>query len=369
MKRSKRVDAARSEAAPVAGSWTQTAAGRVVPLAQTAAAMAVPLAQNAAAKAGPLAQSVAGMAVPLAQGAVAKAGPLAQTAAAAAVPLATQAVAAVSPYAHTVAERVSPYTDRAAERLAPLAAGAAHSAAERVGPVLSEAYGKVGEAYAKLGEAYSQVGPALGSAREHVTEDLLPKMTTAIGTAAGSPIAVEAVRRGRATVAAARGELSLPEPAPVKSGSWVKRAAVLAGVAGVVALVARQVLGGSKDSGWQAARPSAPSAPSAPTTSGTATASSTTTTTTPVSRGTDTPVDDLEVGDVPEPVLGSTQAGTYGEGSYVGSEPPEGFVIKGNENSMKYHVPDGSGYHSTQAEVWFSSEEAAERAGFVRAQE
>ena len=52
-----------------------------------------------------------------------------------------------------------------------------------------------------------------------------------------------------------------------------------------------------------------------------------------------------------------------------GGAAPEGYDIKGNENSMKYHVPDGSGYHSTQAEVWFSSEEAAERAGFVRAQE
>jgi hypothetical protein len=58
----------------------------------------------------------------------------------------------------------------------------------------------------------------------------------------------------------------------------------------------------------------------------------------------------------------------YGEGSYVGTEPPEGFVIKGNENSMKYHLPDGSGYEQTVAEVWFDSEDAAERAGFTRAQ-
>ena len=36
---------------------------------------------------------------------------------------------------------------------------------------------------------------------------------------------------------------------------------------------------------------------------------------------------------------------------------------------LDLHLPDGSGYFSTQAEVWFVSEEAAERAGFVRAQE
>ena len=30
----------------------------------------------------------------------------------------------------------------------------------------------------------------------------------------------------------------------------------------------------------------------------------------------------------------------YGEGSFVGAEPPEGFRIKGNERSMKFHVPE-----------------------------
>jgi hypothetical protein len=57
-----------------------------------------------------------------------------------------------------------------------------------------------------------------------------------------------------------------------------------------------------------------------------------------------------------------------GEGVYVGHEPPDGFTIKGNERSMKYHVPESSGYGRTIAEVWFNSEEAAQQAGFVRAQ-
>jgi len=57
-----------------------------------------------------------------------------------------------------------------------------------------------------------------------------------------------------------------------------------------------------------------------------------------------------------------------GEGVYVGTEPPEGFTIKGNERSMKYHVPESSGYGRTIAEVWFNSEEAAQAAGFIRAQ-
>src|SRR5690606_34559402 len=59
---------------------------------------------------------------------------------------------------------------------------------------------------------------------------------------------------------------------------------------------------------------------------------------------------------------------SYGEGAYVGDTPPEGFTIKGNERSKKYHLPGSGGYERTIAEVWFSSEEAAESAGFTRAQ-
>lgn len=62
-----------------------------------------------------------------------------------------------------------------------------------------------------------------------------------------------------------------------------------------------------------------------------------------------------------------TEAKHYGEGSFVGDNPPEGFTIKGNERSMKYHVPGTGGYERTIAEVWFSSEEAAEAAGFTKA--
>ncbi|MBA3233672.1 MAG: 50S ribosomal protein L4 [Propionibacteriales bacterium] len=48
-------------------------------------------------------------------------------------------------------------------------------------------------------------------------------------------------------------------------------------------------------------------------------------------------------------------------------EAPEGFTIKGNKNSMKYHQPDGQWYEQTEAEVWFASADDAEQAGFVEA--
>ena len=59
-------------------------------------------------------------------------------------------------------------------------------------------------------------------------------------------------------------------------------------------------------------------------------------------------------------------ASPYGEGSHVGSEPPEGFAIKGNDRSMKYHVPGSPSYERTIPEVWFDTVEHAEAAGFTK---
>ncbi|GAB3624322.1 hypothetical protein GCM10027418_24060 [Mariniluteicoccus endophyticus] len=57
----------------------------------------------------------------------------------------------------------------------------------------------------------------------------------------------------------------------------------------------------------------------------------------------------------------------YGEESYKGDNPPAGFDIKGNEDSMKFHTPESQWYDQTVAEVWFANEAAAEKAGFVNA--
>lgn len=57
----------------------------------------------------------------------------------------------------------------------------------------------------------------------------------------------------------------------------------------------------------------------------------------------------------------------YGKGS---AEPtadgsaPAGHDIKGNKDSMLYHVPGSQWYDATEAEVWFDSTDAAEAAGF-----
>ncbi|MGW6281211.1 50S ribosomal protein L17, sunset domain variant [Kribbella sp. NPDC055071] len=48
---------------------------------------------------------------------------------------------------------------------------------------------------------------------------------------------------------------------------------------------------------------------------------------------------------------------------------PEGYTIKGNENSMKYHTTESPWYDQTVAEVWFKTEADAEAAGFAKAGE
>ncbi|MGG5170988.1 50S ribosomal protein L17 [Pseudarthrobacter sp. J1738] len=62
------------------------------------------------------------------------------------------------------------------------------------------------------------------------------------------------------------------------------------------------------------------------------------------------------------------------EAKYAGSKPatednvaPEGYEVKGNEDSMKFHVPGSRWYDATVAEVWFDSAESAAAAGFAPA--
>src|SRR6478735_5903030 len=48
------------------------------------------------------------------------------------------------------------------------------------------------------------------------------------------------------------------------------------------------------------------------------------------------------------------------------NEAPEGFPIKGNQDSMKYHEPDSQWFEQTIAEVWFDSAASAEAAGYTK---
>ena len=62
--------------------------------------------------------------------------------------------------------------------------------------------------------------------------------------------------------------------------------------------------------------------------------------------------------------------GPYGPDSHPATEDnsvPDGFPVKGNADSNKYHDVDSPWYERTDAEVYFTTAEAAEAAGFERA--
>ncbi|MGW6198851.1 50S ribosomal protein L17, sunset domain variant [Kribbella sp. NPDC055110] len=75
----------------------------------------------------------------------------------------------------------------------------------------------------------------------------------------------------------------------------------------------------------------------------------------------DAPVEDAPVQDV---VAGKYEnsAAPVADGS-----APEGYTVKGNEDSMKYHTTESPWYDQTVAEVWFKTAEDAEAAGFAKA--
>lgn len=72
-----------------------------------------------------------------------------------------------------------------------------------------------------------------------------------------------------------------------------------------------------------------------------------------------------------DPVVDADDATPFGPLSHAPlddvHEAPEGYPIKGNADSMKYHQPEGRWYEQTVAEVWFATPEAAEEAGFTEA--
>ena len=156
--------------------------------------------------------------------------------------------AKVGPLAQQVGDTVGPYALLAKQR----GAQAAQEVIEKWRPALEEAM-----------ETRSPLG--WRRPRTRINEDLLPKLVAALEAAAAAPVVVEASKRGQATLAAAKGELTLPEVQTKPKRRWLKRLIVIGVVGGVVVVVARRLLGG-QDADWQAARPTAPYAAPAPPT-------------------------------------------------------------------------------------------------------
>jgi small subunit ribosomal protein S2 len=94
----------------------------------------------------------------------------------------------------------------------------------------------------------------------------------------------------------------------------------------------------------------------------------------PAEDAVEAPVQEAVEESVTETVPAAKDAPAEGEFGADSAAPledgtaPEGFEIKGNKNSMKFHAPSSPWYARTNAEVWFRTAEAAEAAGFANAE-
>lgn len=283
-------------------------------------------------------------------------------------------------------ERLMPLLEQAAERLAPYAEDAKVAAVDAKKRTARFAADTVEQFQPQINDALDKVSPAVEKAQKAVQDDLLPKLVDLLHEAAEIPalrpvvqgaqdIAGEVESRGDAAVAALKGELELP-----KKTSAGKRVAQVAAAGALIAAVAVAVKAflGSKDSGWAAHEPSpaytyTSAKPEAETFAEATLADdgapvAEVVAEEPVADLTET-LEETVVDEIPsdDPETSAPSEG-YGTGSYIGENPPEGFTIKGNERSMKYHTTESGGYDRTIADVWFENEDAAKAAGFVRAQ-
>lgn len=299
-------------------------------------------------------------------------------------------------------QQLHPYTETAKERIAPLAETAkdrADTARKTVAPLAATAAAGIAH------KAKEQVEPGIDQARQKVQEELVPQLLELLHQAEQHPAVHEATKRSTAAAAALRGDLALPEKKKRSVVGTAGKVAASGALLAAVAVAVRQFLA-TKDDAWTAHQPStayrsedeaqqaqgttepvsaeanwvdAADKPAEGQGVGTESSSQVFTGAGTSAAGTSARLDDTEVarrrmsdegGLSEEAVLVADEdvLNTYGEGSYVGDEPPAGFQVKGNERSMKYHTTDSEGYERTIADVWFNSVEAAEQAGFSQAQ-
>ncbi len=211
-------------------------------------------------------------------------------------------------------------------------------------------------------KALAGVTPAVEAARDRITDEALPGLQTFLHQAADHPVAQETKKRSKAAVQALKGDL---EPAKPKRhlcrnvGKTLGQVLLVGGVVAAIVAAVRYFLM-PKDDGWTAHEPSktfVPPTPAAPTAKPAAPAAEAS-----------APKDQAARAETPVAEEKEAAAAATDSDSFVGPNPPEGFIIKGNERSMKYHVPGTGGYERTIAEIWFRTEEAAVAAGFTKAQ-
>jgi len=394
----------KKNVAETAADATRSAATHAAETIEQLAEAVAPLIEAAMAKAATAKDHVA----PYAATAMEKVAPLAESAREHVAPLAESAKGHVVPLAQQTREHVAPLAQQAMDKVTPLAESArvhVGHAGEQFAPLATAALDKGMDLASHTRDSLE---PAIHEAYQHIQDDLMPKLNDLIHSAVDNPVVTEATHRGQAAFAALKGEVVVP-PAEASKGSAAARLAKILAVGAVVggAIVALRQLLASRDTGWTAHQPSAayvnrddedsvPQPVAAevvadePVVEEPEVDEPEVATTEALHHGdSHAPVDEDEAqalmtdegapvvevadettaeGEPDENPMASVFANPYGDGAYVGDEPPEGYTIKGNERSMKYHLAESGGYEPTIADVWFASEEAATEAGFTRAQ-
>lgn len=304
-------------------------------------------------------------------------------------PLAEQARERIAPFAEQARERITPFTDQAKERaghaqevLAPYVTDAQAritDAQARISPVAHEAKirsavgarGTLDNLAPRLEHALLAVGPLAEEAAHRLHDDVVPRATRFLDKAAEvQPPMSRRQRRKAAKVARAHAK-ALARQESSGGNAW-KVLLILTGLIGLGVLIAKK-LATPKQDAWQNYQPTAPApAPARPQPAAEETA--------PVAEpeeGNELPADIAaaevsmigEGGAVTEAdsTLSTDTSTSYGEGSFVGTQPPAEYSIKGNPRSMKYHVPGSDSFDRTITDVWFSTEDAAKAAGFTKA--
>ena len=157
-------------------------------------------------------------------------------------------------HATDLADKVAPTVESAREKAAPLIADARDKAA----PLIADAREKAAPLVA---DAREKAGPALAAGKDRLTTEVLPVITAAIVAAgeATEDVRGETKKRGRAAVAALKGEVEAPE----KKTHRLRKALILLGLGGVVAAVAKKLSDRPATTAWQSSYTPTPSAPAA----------------------------------------------------------------------------------------------------------
>jgi hypothetical protein len=145
-------------------------------------------------------------------------------------------------HATDLADKVAPTVESARDKAAPLIADARDKAAPLVA------------------DAREKAGPALAAGKERIATDVLPVITAAIVAAgeATEDVRGESKKRGKAAVAALKGEVEAPE----KKTHRVRKVLILLGLGGIIAAVAKKLSDRQPTTAWQSSYTPTPAAAS-----------------------------------------------------------------------------------------------------------